>query len=345
MTESFIEIKRKSLESRRDALLEEYNAAFSQLNSTLSAIDQVKLRRQLEHLEAEICKVEAEIAELIAAISPVVVPLAAPQKGQPGPSDGGLPVFGAGKGWAVLAGVNAYDDNYNYGSLSVCASDAQAIQKALVAGGFDAGRIHLLTDEIGKPPTRANIIGALESVANATERDDLLLFYYSGHGDEFDDQSYLVARDGQHVALKYTGLSVALVEEIMKAAPARAKVIILDACHSGADFGGKGPIPMSPKFIQRVFEQAQGMAVLASCQQGQLSYVWKEQQCSAFTHYLLEALRGNADYSDKGFVSVQDANLYLVNNVVLWASQRGISQRPTLTYNVSGDIILTRQRA
>ena len=128
----------------------------------------------------------------------------------------------------------------------------------------------------------------------------------------------------------------------MEQAPARAKVIVLDACHSGADIGGKGPKPMSEEFIRRVFEQAEGLAILASCKQGQVSYEWQAQERSTFTHFLLEALAGQADRDEKGFVTVQDANRHVTNGVKLWASQRNLSQTPTLQYTVAGDIILVR---
>ena len=128
----------------------------------------------------------------------------------------------------------------------------------------------------------------------------------------------------------------------MQEAPARAKVMVLDACHSGANIGGKGSQPMTPEFIHRVFDQAAGMAILASCTQGQLSREWHEKQRGVFTHYLLEALSGNADWDQKGFVTVQDANRYVLDRVRLWASQRNLSQTPTLHYEVAGDIILTR---
>ena len=134
------------------------------------------------------------------------------------------------------------------------------------------------------------------------------------------------------------------IKQIMDAAPARAKVILLDACHSGANIGQKGPKPMTPEFIQRVFEQAEGMAILASCKQGQLSYEWRAQEQSAFTHYLLDALKGEADRDGKGFVTVQDASRHVTDGVKLWASQRNVSQTPTLEYRVAGDIVLTRYK-
>jgi hypothetical protein len=241
--------------------------------------------------------------------------------------------------------VNEYLDKANYGQLSVCVKDVEATHKQLVAGGFDPDRVRLLTDHTSDElPTKANILVSLKAVADATEPDDLLLFYYSGHGDEIEGASYLVARDGRRLVLGDTAVPVSRIKEIIEAAPARAKVILLDACHSGADVGGKGAQPMSTEFLRRVFEEAEGLAILASCKQGQLSYEWQENERSVFTHFLLEALRGEADRDEKGFVSVQDASRYVTNGVKLWASQRKASQTPTLQYTVAGDIILANYR-
>jgi uncharacterized caspase-like protein len=251
-------------------------------------------------------------------------------------------IYGTGASWAVLVGVNEYEDKANYGQLQVCVKDVEAIYDQLVAGGFEAARIRLLTDDKGDPPSRANVLSALKAVADATEPDDLLLFYYSGHGEEVGGESYLIARDGRRLVLDDTAVSLSRVKEIVEEAPARAKVIVLDACHSGADIGGKGPEPMSEAFIRRVFEQAEGMAVLASCKQGQLSYEWRDNDRSVFTHFLLEALTGDADRDQKGFVTVQDVSHHVTNGVKLWASQRNTSQTPTLQYTVAGDIILVR---
>jgi len=41
-------------------------------------------------------------------------------------------------------------------------------------------------------------------------------------------------------------------------------------------------------------------------------------------------------------VTVQDASRHVTDGVKLWASQRNVSQTPTLQYSVAGDIILTR---
>jgi hypothetical protein len=337
MADSLPDYKRKALERRRTSLIEEFEAASAQLDRTLSDADRLRLQRQVNDLERQIQQVENELGQITGPGQAAAAPAKAEGDAQPAPQK----PYGTGNRWAVLVGVNTYEDKTNYGQLHVCVKDVQTIHDQLVAGGFDPARIRLLTDETSELPTRENILVALKAVADATEPDDLLLFYHSGHGDEDDGESYLVARNGRRLVLGDTAVSVSRVKEIIEEAPARAKVIVLDACHSGADIGGKGPQPMSPEFIRRVFEQAEGLAILASCQQGQLSYEWQAQERSVFTHYLLEALEGQADRDEKGFVTVQDANRHVTNGVRLWASQHNVSQIPTLQYTVAGDIVLT----
>jgi hypothetical protein len=76
-------------------------------------------------------------------------------------------------------------------------------------------------------------------------------------------KSELIAR---LAALKHTAVAMKDVREIIGASPARAKVIVLDACHSGAAIGKAGPT-MTPEFIQRVFTEAEGMAELGESRQ------------------------------------------------------------------------------
>lgn len=250
-------------------------------------------------------------------------------------------IYGKGERWAVLAGANQYEDAIHYAPLQVCVKDTLALKDQLIKSGYDDQRIKTLTDQSEELPTRDNILVALKSVANATEPDDLLLFYYSGHGVEKSGESYLVARNGRHLVIEDTAVPISKIKAIMRSASAKAKVIVIDACHSGVSLD-KGPPAMTDEFMRRVFEEAKGFAILASCEQGQVSYEWQQNDRSVFTHYLLEALQGEADFDNKGFVTIQDINRYVSNCVKLWASKKNLSQMPTLHYEVAGDIILAR---
>lgn len=292
----------------------------------------------------EVCRASATFRHLVVErlSPPLESELWQDRKGQAGA--GTLPgksYHGIGKAWAVLVGVNQYTDPFIAG-LQACVDDVTAIHGAL-AGRYQAAR--LLTDATPEQlPTRANILAELSNVAQAASEEDLLLFYFSGHGMAQDGESYLLARDTRLAALKHTAVAMRDVREIMEQSPAHAKVIVLDACHSGASIGKAEPI-MTPEFIQRVFAEAEGMAVLASCKQGQQSWEWREQQRSVFTYYLLEALSGKADLDGKGFVTVSDTSRYVTDGVKAWAVNSGVSQTPTLQYTVAGDIILLRYGA
>lgn len=295
-------------------------------------------RKQIRLVELPAGDRTATLAKWLENLTPPSAP-AGPTggKGDGAPSGAPQAVLNTGKAWAVLVGVNQYENQPHIPSLHVCVQDVTAVHAAL-SGKYTAAR--LLTDDAPEHlPTRANILAELSSVAQATGEGDLLLFYFSGHGIAEGGESYLLPRDARLAALKHTAIAMKDVREIIEASPARAKVIVLDACHSGAAIGKAGPV-MTPEFIQRVFTEAEGMAVLASCKQGQQSWEWPEAGRSVFTHFLLEALSGKADFDGKGFVTVSDASRYVTDGVKAWGVDHGVPQTPTLQYTVAGDIVL-----
>ncbi len=246
------------------------------------------------------------------------------------------PVLNPGRAWALLVGINNYDDAF-ITDLKVCVDDVAAVQQAL-AESYQVAR--LLTDATPTMlPTRANILSSLANIAQAAAEEDILLFYFSGHGLAECGESYLLPRDARLSALRHTAVAMQDLRDLLDQSPARARVIIIDACHSGAAIG-KAPPTMTPEFIQRVFAEAEGMAVLASCKQGQRSWEWPDQQRSVFTYYLLEAVRGQADQERKGFVTVSDASRYVADRVKRWSVEHSVLQTPTLQYTVAGDIVL-----
>jgi len=243
--------------------------------------------------------------------------------------------------WAVLVGIDRYKDP-SFPELNVCAKDATAIHQQLLRSGYHHDRIQLLTDRTKVLPDRVNILDCVKAMAETAMPEDVILFYYSGHGDLDDREKrpHFVARDSRKYALEHSGVSLENIVGIFEESQAYAKVIIVDACHSGAILpdGRKGSDTMSPEFIERVFKQAQGQVVLASCAKHQ--YSWPMRQQSVFTHFLLEALSGKADFDNKRLVTVQDVHRYVSDRVSKWAFQNKKPQTPTLAGVMAGDIIL-----
>lgn len=61
MTETFAELKRKSLQEQQNIVTQRWIDAKNQLNNTLNAADKVPLKNQIKDLEAEIHDIEAEL--------------------------------------------------------------------------------------------------------------------------------------------------------------------------------------------------------------------------------------------------------------------------------------------
>jgi len=78
MSDSFLEVKRQTLEGRRAQLLEEFEAANQQLMSTLDATNQIRINRNIYLLEKKIGAVEKEIQQLLSEQG--TVPPASPEK-------------------------------------------------------------------------------------------------------------------------------------------------------------------------------------------------------------------------------------------------------------------------
>jgi predicted MPP superfamily phosphohydrolase len=242
--------------------------------------------------------------------------------------------------WAVLVGVNEYVDPA-ISNLTVCAGDVQSVYDAITGSGYQPDRVklRLSPDTPTASATRSRIFAALTSIAEAVGQDDLLLFYFSGHGIARDGQAYLLPSDTSYSAVADTAINLERVKQIVRDSPARAKVMILDACHAGAQIGKAAP-QMTEDFIRHVFEEAEGLAILASCKHRQVSWEWPAQGQSVFTHYLLEGVSGAADFDRKGFVTVNDISRYVTDKVKTWAASKDRVQTPTLQSAVAGDIVL-----
>lgn len=139
------------------------------------------------------------------------------------------------KRWALLVGANLYWDNA-ISDLRYSVNDARVFHNLLLSqpeSEYSKERMQLLTSESKEhmEANRLNIFDNLEKLTRSTEQEDMLLFYFSGHGELVDGDVYLLPSDviNNHL-LPDTSISLERIKEIVLRAKARTKVIILDAC-------------------------------------------------------------------------------------------------------------------
>ncbi len=249
--------------------------------------------------------------------------------------------------WAIIVGVNAYDDEA-IRDLTCSVADARAMYDVLVdpdCGGFSPDSVLLLTDGDVSPPTFSNIHRALGMVGQMAGPEDVVLFYFSGHGIEEGGEGYLLPSDAQLPSVRWTAVPLAAVRNVRERSGCRVQICIVDACRSDLTADHKGTDGLSEAMQAALFADAEGIAVMSSASAGQASYEDSDTGRSVYTQFLVEALGGAADAelagNGDGLVSVYEAVEYARARVRSWALQHGRTQNPSLQLEAAGEIVLT----
>lgn len=168
------------------------------------------------------------------------------------------------------------------------------------------------------------------------ELDDrvVLTFFFSGHS------------DAGALQLGNTRLGYADLKRLLAATGAEVRLTIIDGCKSGSLVATKGGSP-GPAFEIGLTDRltSVGEAVLTSSAADEASLESSEIRGSFFTHHLVSGLRGAADASGDGRVTLSEAYEYAFNRtVVASAAAGGAPQHPNYEYQLSGggELVLTR---
>ncbi len=234
--------------------------------------------------------------------------------------------------YALLIGVSEYVNAYR--SLPHTVEDVIALEALLRGAGYTVRALHSRQTASDLRPTAANIWESLENMAGQTGPGDLLLVYFGGHGVLEGDAAYLIPADGGRSSLRRTAIDLDEFKETIAGSGAQAKVIVLDACHSGI---GRDEQGMDDEFERRVHREATGTATLAACRLGEVAYEHTESKNGAFTHYLLQGLRGAAARAGTRLVTLNSLNEYVTNEVKKWGMAYNRHQWPNASTQLVGD--------
>jgi hypothetical protein len=227
---------------------------------------------------------------------------------------------------SLLVGVSNYSlEGAN--NLPFCKNDIIAMEEAL-RNGLKVSRNDIITCGNFGLVSKEDFIKEITNLKEKTNEDDVVIFYFSGHGTTQDDKHYLVCSDG----LIHTQAIIELMEEIN----ARSKIIILDCCFSG-NFSVSGTSDFN---IEETIEEfsGKGYAVLSSSNSSQVSYGHPEKSISLFTYFVCNALQ------DKFIIREGDVSLYEIHKLVslyldLWNKRNpNRQQQPIFRANMGGTI-------
>ncbi|HZH02629.1 MAG TPA: caspase family protein, partial [Myxococcaceae bacterium] len=210
-------------------------------------------------------------------------------------------------------------------ALNFAHRDAQSVADVLVqVGGFAQEEVSVLLD----PEPDAVLERLDQSAAALKERggESVLFFYYSGHADE-----RALYPNGHPLDLE--ALRSRLEDPAMT-----VRVGVIDACRGGAWTRAKGLTPEEPFAVNLPLSvSSEGSVLIASSSGLESAHEADSIQGSYFTHHLLAGMRGAADATGDGQVTVGEAFAYAQRLTVRdTALQSPETQHPSYSMNLRG---------
>ncbi len=167
----------------------------------------------------------------------------------------------------------------------------------------------------------------------ATRRHAMLIFYFSGHS------------DGEALELGADRLPFAELRRRLTATGADVRVAIVDSCRSGALLAAKGG-KRGPPFEIRLSDDppTAGQVLISASAAEEEALESPEIRGSYFTHHLVSGLRGAADSTGAGRVTLAEAYRYAYTHTVAATADTVVgAQHPSYDIQLSGmgELVLT----
>nr|WP_235081794.1 SUMF1/EgtB/PvdO family nonheme iron enzyme [Anabaena sp. 90] len=205
---------------------------------------------------------------------------------------------------ALLIGVSEYGAGIP--PLLSALNDVQAMERVLQnpnLGNFAQ------VERLLNPDSVAMRI-AIQKLFKNAGKEDLLLFFFSGHGITNDDNHlYLATRNTAKNDFEATAVDANFIQTQSKSCYSKRQVLILDACYSGAFANGWHTKSIGVDIKKQL--GAEGRVVLTSSGATQTSFAQEGATLSLYTQYLVEGIEtGAADTDNDGNIHVQELHTY-----------------------------------
>ncbi len=250
------------------------------------------------------------------------------------------------KKFAVVIGISDYEYQGKEGLTNLLFADDDAIDfsSALKKVGWSSSHIKMLLNE---KATKRNIQIALESWLTKAGENDLIVVFWAGHGfpDPEDQQKVYFACYDTELSIPATGYRMDRVRVSLEERGARNVLFFGDTCHAGKLVTrGKKENTMAVylKAQRKKKKIPKGWIFMVGAATDRYALESSSWSNGAFTHCLVEGLRGKADGFESmgnkdGIVTMRELQGYM-NTIMPEKTQKtfGVARRPLIT-TTTGD--------
>ena len=221
--------------------------------------------------------------------------------------------------YALLIGVEEFEDEL-IPTLAGVSTDIENFNAILGDESFSDFEVTTLIN-----PMFVEARKALSRISAKAGENDVVFFYYSGHGALDKDKSlFLLYKDSESVFKDATCMESEYILSQFRKSQCNHFIIIIDACHSGAFFNNNRGLP-------------NGLVALTACDETQMTMETPEG--GMFSNLIVKGLR--SDYIDAnrdGMITFSELFDYII--VQLGQSKLYTSTPKKWEWNVDKDIFL-----
>jgi WD40 repeat protein/uncharacterized caspase-like protein len=162
----------------------------------------------------------------------------------------------------------------------------------------------------GFTPDRTAILNALKNIREQSKPEDILLIFFAGHGELEGDQLVLLTAESSIESRKGIGMNELM--GILSEIPAGKRLLILDACHSGAainnlqlaQYTGKRDTKEAERESKRLkaldkLAAQSGLAVITASNSSQKAMELPQYEHGLLTYALLDAVINHPEVLDQ----------------------------------------------
>jgi tetratricopeptide (TPR) repeat protein len=218
------------------------------------------------------------------------------------------------RSYAVIIGISHYQNLSDKLQLQFAERDAQSIYTILISpegGNFKQENVHVLTGAKATLAAVRHEIG--EWLPSVAKDDDRVLIYFAGHGFVYQGKGYLAPFDINLDRIGATGYAMdELGQTIGSKIHAKSKILLTDACHSGA---------ISPEDTEslnnRLSDLNKSLFSLTASRARERSFESPDLEGGhgVFTYYVVKGMEGAADTSRDGIVTADELSEYVHSQV------------------------------
>ena len=233
--------------------------------------------------------------------------------------------------YMVSIGISKYEQKNL--ELRYADDDARAVSNLFRSQKGDLYNDVIIKELYDLDATQTHILEAIEWLKEEARQQDVVVLFIAAHGTNEEGKYYLLPADSIPAEFYQTAVSWSHFSESLGNLPSRV-LLFLDTCHSGQlgqDLYSKSAQVDNTEALREISSEEYGVVIMAASTGREFSLEHPDWKHGAFTKSLLDALRGQADYSEDGVIYLRELDLYVAEGVETLTNgqQHPTTQKPS----------------